>query len=574
MNYFVLAAPRAPWAIYLVGTRKKLIGLAMMAASCVVTPAMAVVYPDEVNAYIDAEIERFIDAPGFFQVDPAYFDSPEWNSVERFPFGDSPYTDYRDWGMSDAGKAIMALEAFEQALPHTRYLVSVTHVDGNAEYPNVVRLVEVVRFNVGPALAASNRAIYGDHFAPSAEEIRAGGDVAWRFAMFSSQGLPNQITALSRRILSQVDAQRYDCLGLPCLALADSGDETTNWTSISVDEDGDIQPYRTRDARGLSVPTRVADLLSDQALYDEDVEMVISRDVIGQEIITNGVLWRADHKAWIRRTEIAGLAAYWAQTETKGVVDLVYAFQHGLEAPAWRYTLLFETDRQETRRYEVLTNGENVAYRHANIDFIGTSEMPSRAYARIPGRDVAVDIWPANPLPQVERFLGIRLFDTGRREQMGRHLAHELRLVASLPSMSSPEHRVWTGPVWVIPDLPSAPGWQSLPGSPFAGRAQGLAEVWDNVARTLDDEGLIARAEITLHSGVTREQLANLLTDDTDNSILRLGGAERQTVLLRIGNLEQAADGELAAVFGAPQLLGVEDWPGTLPASTMPLLDQ
>ncbi len=112
----------------------------VLTMSMIILPANAVVYPEDVHAHIEAEIERFVGAPRFYQLDPDYFDSPEWNSLERFPFGDSPYYGNRDWGMSDAGKAIMALEAFEPALPHTRYRVSVTHVDGNAELSGISAL--------------------------------------------------------------------------------------------------------------------------------------------------------------------------------------------------------------------------------------------------------------------------------------------------------------------------------------------------------------------------------------------------------------------------------------------------
>ena len=152
---------RQVWRSSLLGLVLATVGLATAA------PTEAVVYPESVNAHLDAEIERFVGAPRFFQLDPDYFDSPEWNSPERFPFGDSPYTDYRDWGLSAAGKAIMALEAFEPPLPHTRYRVSVRNVDGSADYPDVMRLVEVVRFNPGPILAENIREIYGDQFTPS-----------------------------------------------------------------------------------------------------------------------------------------------------------------------------------------------------------------------------------------------------------------------------------------------------------------------------------------------------------------------------------------------------------------------
>lgn len=590
MNFFILAAPCSLWARCLTNMRTRLLALLVLALSCAAQPTMAVVYPADVHAHIEAEIVRFITAPGFFEVDPAYFDSPEWNSVERFPFGESPYYGNRDWGMSDAGKAIMALEAFERALPHTRYRVSVTNVDGNAEYPNVLRLVEVVRFNVGPALAASIRESYGDQFAPSPEDIGVGSNIAWRFAMVSEQGLPNEIVALSRRMLNGVDAQRYDCLGVPCLALVDPGDEGTGWSTIAVDEDGDIDPYRMRDDRGLSVPTRVADLLSAEARHAEDLEMVISRDVIGQEIITNGVLRRPDQHAWIRRTEIAGLAACWSvgpsalgpySEETglppgfdPGETSIVETPTDNL--PTWQFTLMFETRGQPTQRYDALINRDVSTYRTESGDLVlfGVPQFPAFLYARRPDDGIALNLRHRPVASGGPIMLRQRIFDTGKRERMGPYEARELRIVANMPEARTGTYRVWTGPIWVIPDLPAAAGLQALPGSPFAGNAAGYSQFWQSVGGHLQEWGLLARAEITVHLGLSASEVERLLMDDTDNSRFQIGAPERQTVRIRIGNLTPAPDGALARVFPQPQRIGSAVWPGPVPIQTVPLLDQ
>ncbi len=542
-------------------------------------PAQAVVYPEAVNAHVDAEIERFVGAPRFFQLDPHYFDSPEWNSLERFPFGDSPHTDYRDWGMSDAGKAIMALEAYEPALPHTRYRVNVRNVDGNADYPNVARLIEVVRFNIGPALEANIQEVYCDQFTPSPTDIGVGRHVAYRFAMFSSQNLPNQIAAISYRFLSETEARGQDCLGTSCLALEDPGDEGKNWTDISVDEDGDVTPYRRRDHQGLSIPTRVADLLSGQTLFGEDLDMVISNNVIGQDMVTNGVMLRQDDLQLIRRSEVAGIAAFWSTSSHNGasgetgMVDVIYAFQEGTDGPAWRYSLLFETESQPVQRYTVLTNGTNVLFDDGKTDFVGLADNPGHLYAHAPHDNLALAVWPQNADMPVDRLFAIRVFDTGRREAMGQHVGHELRLVASLPDERADTYRVWTGPIWAIPNLPSAPGLQTLPGSPFSGHARGLSVVRHNVADALAAHGLMARAEITLHTGISRERVEALLSDNTDNSRLSLHGTDRQTVRLRIGNLQQVEDGALGKVFDAPPRIAPAPWQGSSSAAAIPLLD-
>lgn len=577
---------RSEWRACLVRTL-----CVVLAMSMTILPAKAVVYPEDVHARIEAEIERFVGAPGFYQLDPDYFDSPEWNSPERFPFGVSPYYGNRDWGMSDAGKAIMALEAFEPALPHTRYRVTVTHVDGNAEYRNVMRLVEVVRFNVGPALAASIRESYGDQFTPSAEDIGVGADTAWRFAMVSTQGLPNEIVAVSRRTLNQVDAQRYDCLGVHCLALVDAGDEGTRWSSIAVDEDGDIQPYRTRDERGLSVPTRVADLLSDQVLFAEDHEMVISKDVIGQDIITNGVLRHgADGRQWTRRTEIAGIAALWSAglgalgpspDETglppgfdPGEISVIETPTNNL--PAWLFTLMFETRGQPTQIYEALINREVSTYQTEGGDHIlfGVPQFPAFLYARLPEEGIALNLRHLPVASGDLTMLRHRIFDTGKREQMGPYEARELRIVANMPDVRTGTYRVWTGPLWVIPDLPAAAGLQALPGSPFAGNAAGYSQFWQSIGGHLEEWGLVARAEITVHLGLSASGVERLLMDDTDNSRFQIGAAEHQTVRIRIGNLAPAPDGALARVFPQPQRIGSAVWPGPVPIQTVPLLDQ
>lgn len=52
----------------------------VLALSMTVLPAEAVVYPEDVHAHIEAEIERFVVAFRFFQLDPDYFNSPEWHS--------------------------------------------------------------------------------------------------------------------------------------------------------------------------------------------------------------------------------------------------------------------------------------------------------------------------------------------------------------------------------------------------------------------------------------------------------------------------------------------------------------
>jgi hypothetical protein len=562
------------WHHSLLGFVFVTIGLATTA------PIQAVVYPESVNAHVDAEIERFVGAPRFFQLDPDYFDSPEWNSLERFPFGGSPFTDDRDWGMSDAGKAIMALEAFERPLPHTRYRVNVRNVDGNADYPNVARLIEVVRFNVGPALAANIQEVYGDQFAPSSTDVGVGRHVAYRFAMFSSQNLPNQIAAVSYRFLSETEAQAHDCLGTPCLALTDPGDEGRNWTDISVNEDGDTTPYRRRDDQGLSIPTRVADLLSGQKLFGEDLDMVISNNVIGQDMITNGVMWRADRQEWLKRWELAGQAARWSRAIDQASVasaqpDPGYLTAHSVatELPAWQYTLLFETSGQPTRRYDVLTNGDGASFRADGLDIIGVSDMPGWAYGRMPGIDTALKFYPSRGFPIEAPLLTSRIIDTGRREQMGRYVARELRLVASIPHATDGTHRVWTGPIWAIDALPAAPGLPELPGSPFAGAALGLSILQAHVGREMAKWGLVARAEITIHLGLSPTDIDRLLLDATENTRMSLNSTARQTVRIRIGGLQAAPEGAFASEFPDAPLLGTGRWTGTLPPSTVPLLD-
>ncbi|GEM_PF-4162829 len=551
-----------------------------LAMSVTGVPAQAVVYPAEVNAHIDAEIERFVGAPRFFQLDPDYFDSPEWHSQERFPFGGSPYTDHRDWGMSDAGKAIMALEAFERPLPHTRYRVSVSNVHGDADYPNVSRLIEVVRFNVGPALAANIQDVYGDLFTPSPTDVGVGRHVAYRFAMFTSQGLPNQIAAVSYRFLSETEARAQDCLGTPCLALTNPGDEGRNWNDISVNEDGDTTPYRRRDDRGLSIPTRVADLLSRQTLVGDDLDMVISSNVIGQDTITNGVMWRPDRLEWHKRWELAGLAARWSRainhasiTSEQPDPGYLTAVDVATELPAWQYTLLFETNGQPTRRYDVLTNGDGASFRADGLDIVGVSDMPGWAYGRMPGIDTALKFYPSRGFPIEAPLLTSRVFDTGRREQMGEYVARELRLVASIPHATDGTHRVWTGPIWAIDELPAAPGLPELPGSPFAGTALGLSILQAYVGKALANWGLVVRAEITIHLGLSPTDIDRLTLDATDNTRMSLGSTARQTVRIRVGGLQAAPEGAFASEFSDAPLLGTGLWTGTLPPSTVPLLD-
>lgn len=63
------------------------------------------------------------------------------------------------------------------------------------------------------------------------------------------------------------------------------------------------------------------------------------------------------------------------------------------------------------------------------------------------------------------------------------------------------------------------------------------------------------------------------LLDATDNTRMSLNSTARQTVRMRIGGLQAAPEGAIASEFPDAPLLGTGDWTGTLPPSTVPLLD-
>lgn len=162
-------------------------------------------------------------------------------------------------GAGSVGPLEAALLLFadrEDELPRVRILVRYGQVtlQGNGK-TQVVSLVEVDRYNLGPALRAQAIEEYGEENVDGAAAFGEGANIAWRYVFVPAQGRAVELLAAARQEIPDSDAERADCLGHGCLDLTISLDELVTFDPAEAPPTDWAAPYPATQ-NGLATPAR------------------------------------------------------------------------------------------------------------------------------------------------------------------------------------------------------------------------------------------------------------------------------------------------------------------------------
>ncbi|MCC5999601.1 MAG: SH3 domain-containing protein [Pararhodobacter sp.] len=119
-------------------------------------------------------------------------------------------------GLSPLTKSIVALQAIDGRLPHARYHLTYRMGEPTiapTAYYDLVELIELRRFNLGPARHAATVAAHGAENTADIAHFGEGPDVVWRFAMRPLRGNDAVILSAAR---AEIDTPEGDCMGFHC----------------------------------------------------------------------------------------------------------------------------------------------------------------------------------------------------------------------------------------------------------------------------------------------------------------------------------------------------------------------
>ncbi len=160
-------------------------------------------------------------------------------------------------------KAILVLENEEGVVPHARYRIRYAlegRGDGTGGPPVPYSFVEIERYNLGAVFRAELVQSLGEAQTAPPEHFGPGEHVAFRMEFRPIQGRVADLVAISRRVISDGQAQAERCLTGPCLDLASSGEGAMPWRAHEGHGTGFDRPYE--DIRnGVHTPAAMADLL-------------------------------------------------------------------------------------------------------------------------------------------------------------------------------------------------------------------------------------------------------------------------------------------------------------------------
>ncbi len=292
---------------HFVPTRAWLLGVAVLAisASASANPA-----------------KGFTGAKDFRPVNIEALEGARYYTAVRFPkLGASAF--HPDADLPAPTRALLLLDGYEDRLPHVRYLITYQPTSEDASPDDTRDLVEITRFNLGPAVRAELAgSVPAEHLAP-VKTFGVGPHVRWRFAMSPMRGMSAGLDAVSRRLVPAQEASAMQCLGQPCTSLEASDGPKGRWKTQAAPE---LPPSYRRVAQDGPVPASVLEqmltLLGEDALRPmpfsaqaERLAFVVSVNASGQEQQTTGLARNAlvfDDSIgtqWVRLHHIAGTAA-------------------------------------------------------------------------------------------------------------------------------------------------------------------------------------------------------------------------------------------------------------------------
>ncbi len=135
-------------------------------------------------------------------------------------------------GATTAGPVTAALiltDALDVPVPRMREWLTYGAVGATAAgAPVQLALIEVNRFNLGPAIRKMTIEEFGDAADPA--DFGLGPHVGWRFVFQSGDGGAVRLIAAARRTYSDAEAARLRCDGQSCLSL--DGEDARKWQEM------------------------------------------------------------------------------------------------------------------------------------------------------------------------------------------------------------------------------------------------------------------------------------------------------------------------------------------------------
>lgn len=173
--------------------------------------------------------------------------------------------------------ALFALETIEPPLERVRYRLryGVRWVQQPpAADPVPFSYIEVIRFNLGPAIRQELVQALGEENVADAAQFGAGPHVGWRFVTRPLMGNRAMIAAAGRREFNARAAGGLNCFAVSCLATASNIDTAAPWSEPA--------PDNTDDSR-LALPEGMASMSATAAIHRllgaiDNLETIESRE--------------------------------------------------------------------------------------------------------------------------------------------------------------------------------------------------------------------------------------------------------------------------------------------------------
>lgn len=187
---------------------------------------MTVLAPFTVHADPSAQ---FVNEGGYAAVEPDRL----WDEINKALSHASPQSAFLP--AADIGPmplAVIALDMSEHGLESVRYRIryGTNWIDAPpSAAPLPISYIEVVRFNLGPAIRHDLIGALGEEHVAGEEEFGVGPHVGWRLVTRPVMGNRAMIMAAGRMEMGMQAAQGEVCLGSPCLDARPSIETAAAW---------------------------------------------------------------------------------------------------------------------------------------------------------------------------------------------------------------------------------------------------------------------------------------------------------------------------------------------------------